>query len=215
MATFRVNGVLPVEVVAAAASEFLQVVSGKALLVEGADPTIGFLSQGETHFFDALTGPITALNASPSGYCTIRTSAGTQIAVADGADVGTPGAWTTAPEQAPLTFGDVTGVTASPTTIWQTGEFMVLGNGEPVYWDGTAWAEGIAPVPPLATGATAGIPGAFTPGGSSLPFDLAAVIAAGIVANPLTTWTIGQGVVLGDTNQAHWDGAAWIAGTAP
>ena len=86
MATFFVNGQDPVEVVPAAGIMFLQVVSGKAFLVEGADPTIGFLSQGETHYFNALTAAVTAINASPSGYSTIRTSDATQVATATGGE---------------------------------------------------------------------------------------------------------------------------------
>jgi len=38
---------------------------------------------------------------------------------------------------------------------------------------------------------------------------------AGIIANPGTLWTVGQNVVMGDTNATHWDGGAWVAGVAP
>jgi hypothetical protein len=66
-----------------------------------------------------------------------------------------------------------------------------------------------------STGATAGTPGVWTPPGSRIPGDLAEVISLGIVADPLTTWTIGQGVVTQDVNTTHWDGADWIIGNAP
>ncbi|HEX5016003.1 MAG TPA: hypothetical protein VFX15_00280 [Actinomycetes bacterium] len=65
----------------------------------------------------------------------------------------------------------------------------------------------------VATGATAGTPGAFTPEGAVAPANLAAM--TGIVANPNTAWTIGEHVVLGDASHAYWDGAAWAAGEAP
>ena len=64
-----------------------------------------------------------------------------------------------------------------------------------------------------ATGADAGTPGTFTPSGATPPADFAAL--AGVVANPATTWTTGQYVVLGDASNAYWDGAAWQVGIAP
>jgi hypothetical protein len=73
---------------------------------------------------------------------------------------------------------------------------------------------GWTPPPPddPATGATAGTPGTFTPAGSTVPADFAAL--AGVTATPATAWLTGESVVLGDTSHAHWDGAAWAAGLA-
>lgn len=67
---------------------------------------------------------------------------------------------------------------------------------------------------PDATGATAGSPGTWTPSGTDIPFDLAEVIADGIVATPATAWTNGQRVVTGSSAAVHWDGLAWIAGNS-
>lgn len=64
-----------------------------------------------------------------------------------------------------------------------------------------------------ATGATAGSPGSFTPSGATAPADLAGLNA--ITADPMTPWTEGQHVVLGDSSQAYWDGTTWLAGSAP
>jgi hypothetical protein len=64
----------------------------------------------------------------------------------------------------------------------------------------------------IATGATAGTPGSFTPSGSVPPANLAAL--ASVTASPNTAWTTGQSVVLGDASSAHWDGSAWVAGAA-
>lgn len=64
-----------------------------------------------------------------------------------------------------------------------------------------------------ATGATAGSPGSFTPGGSTTPANLAAMST--VTASPTTAWTTGQFVVLGDSTHAHWNGTAWVAGNAP
>lgn len=66
----------------------------------------------------------------------------------------------------------------------------------------------------LATGATAGTPGAFTPPGSIAPANLAELTAGNITANPATAWTTGQRVTLLDGSTAHWSGTAWVAGNA-
>jgi hypothetical protein len=65
----------------------------------------------------------------------------------------------------------------------------------------------------IATGATAGSPGTWTPGGSVAPANLAAT--TGVTASPATAWTTGQYVVLGDTSHCHWNGTAWTSGDAP
>lgn len=66
----------------------------------------------------------------------------------------------------------------------------------------------------VATGATAGTPGSFTPSGSKVPTDLGAVKAANIVASPATAWTTGQYVSTSSGDKVHWDGSAWAAGAA-
>ncbi|MEU4155696.1 hypothetical protein [Actinoplanes sp. NPDC026670] len=63
-----------------------------------------------------------------------------------------------------------------------------------------------------ATGATAGAPGTFTPAGSATPRNLAAL--AEVDASPLSKWTPGQHVILGDTTTAYWDGTSWKTGVA-
>jgi hypothetical protein len=70
-------------------------------------------------------------------------------------------------------------------------------------------------VPPVATGATAGIPGTFSPTGAVPPADILALQAMAVVASPVTAWPIGSYVVLGDASHAHWTSAAWVAGDAP
>jgi hypothetical protein len=78
------------------------------------------------------------------------------------------------------------------------------------------WSLSGAPVKSIgivATGATAGTPGTFTPAGATPPADLAAM--TGITASPATAWTTGQYVVLGDSSHAHWDSSAWAVGDAP
>lgn len=69
----------------------------------------------------------------------------------------------------------------------------------------------------MSTGATAGTPGTWTPGGSTPPASLTALqnAAPAIVASPATAWTVGQYVqtgTAGTPGEAHWDGSAWVAG---
>lgn len=71
---------------------------------------------------------------------------------------------------------------------------------------------------PKATGATAGIPGVFTPPGNRIPPNLAAMSAWGIVASPATPWTTGQFVQTGTAGAAGrvtWSGTSWVGGAAP
>ena len=67
---------------------------------------------------------------------------------------------------------------------------------------------------PAATGVTAGTPATWTPADSYPPDTLTELDASSIVADPLTAWTSGQYLVLGDDSEAHWDGSAWVAGRA-
>ena len=69
---------------------------------------------------------------------------------------------------------------------------------------------------PPATGATAGIPGSFTPAGCALPASPASM--TGIVASPATAWTTGQFVqtaLAGVPGRATWSGTSWVGGVAP
>ncbi|MEU8835196.1 hypothetical protein [Streptomyces sp900116325] len=64
----------------------------------------------------------------------------------------------------------------------------------------------------VATGATAGTPGSFTPTDSVAPANLAAM--ASVIATPSSAWTTGRNVILGDASTAHWDGDSWESGAA-
>jgi hypothetical protein len=74
---------------------------------------------------------------------------------------------------------------------------------------------------PAATGATAGIPGEWTPEGSTPPATVAALIAGDpetVVASPSSNWTAGQYVQTateGTAGRAHWNGTAWVTGAHP
>jgi hypothetical protein len=65
----------------------------------------------------------------------------------------------------------------------------------------------------VATGASQGAPGFFTPTGCVTPANLAAL--TGLTANPATTWNSGTYVVTADLLAANWNGTAWVAGKHP
>lgn len=67
----------------------------------------------------------------------------------------------------------------------------------------------------VATGATAGAPGAWTPAGSYGPETLAELQVVDPTASPATAWTTGQFVTLSDGSHVHWDADSWEAGDAP
>jgi hypothetical protein len=72
-----------------------------------------------------------------------------------------------------------------------------------------------------ATGATAGIPGTWTPAGSNPPktvTDLAQGKPVTVTASPTTVWTTGQYVqtqTAGSAGRATWSGTDWVGGVAP
>jgi hypothetical protein len=98
-------------------------------------------------------------------------------------------------------------------TKYQVGE-MSTENIVPFTLEITPLQDYFTGPPPtvVATGATAGSPGTFTPSGAGAPANLAAM--SGIVATPSTAWTTGQSVVLGDASHCHWNATAWVTGLA-
>lgn len=84
--------------------------------------------------------------------------------------------------------------------------------------DGVDWYEDDNPP---ATGATAGVPGSWTPSGSLAPASVAALSAGtpnAVTASPATAWTAGQYVqtrTAGAAGRATWTGTAWVGGVAP
>lgn len=99
---------------------------------------------------------------------------------------------------------------ALPTPLDPFDHFLLIDNYGPIPEPSC----GPIPIPSgvVATGATAGTPGTFTPAGATAPANIGAL--SGVTASPTEAWTSGQHVVLGDTSLAHWDGAGWVAGAA-
>lgn len=133
-----------------------------------------------------------------------------------GVTPGAPGVFTPETCTIPATLAALTALgPLGETVAWLPGQYVVLGNASEAYWNGTAWTVGRTPA--LATGATAGLPGTWTPALSSVPATLTALQTAvpAVVASPATLWTTGQHVILGNAAHAHWSGTAWVTGNAP
>lgn len=61
---------------------------------------------------------------------------------AESAAAGTPGTFAPSGSTVPNNLSLMADVTASPTTKWAAGSYVVLGNGTEAHWNGTAWATG-------------------------------------------------------------------------
>ena len=88
----------------------------------------------------------------------------------------------------------------------------------PRYYEDSIPPDLLAPTPIPATGATAGIPGAWTPAGAAPPATVAALQAGSVTATPGTGWTTGQFVqtgTAGAAGRATWTGTDWVGGVAP
>ncbi|MEX1655516.1 hypothetical protein ABZ960_20405 [Streptomyces pseudovenezuelae] len=84
---------------------------------------------------------------------------------------------------------------------------------KPMAYGNNTWTYAITPLgASVASGATAGSPGSFTPEGSLAPANLGAM--ASVIATPTSAWTTGQYVTLGDASKAYWDGDSWNSGQA-
>ena len=86
------------------------------------------------------------------------------------------------------------------------------------YYDGSYPPSVYAPPVVPATGANAGIPGTWTPPGSTPPADLPTLQGGSVVASPATAWTSGQYVqtgTAGAAGRATWTGSGWVGGAAP
>ncbi|ATI18955.1 major tail protein [Streptomyces phage Tefunt] len=100
-----------------------------------------------------------------------------------------------------VSFGDTESLAGLPIGV------------KPMAYQSNTWTYAITPLgASVATGATAGAPGSFTPEGSIVPANLAAM--ASVIATPTTAWTTGQHVVLGDASHTYWDGDSWNTGDA-
>ena len=83
--------------------------------------------------------------AAPVDYACSTGGNGGGGGTATGSSAGTPGSFTPGGSTAPANLAAMSTVTASPTTAWTTGQYVVLGDNSHAHWTGTAWAAGDAP----------------------------------------------------------------------
>ena len=122
----------------------------------------------------------------------------------------------------PLDFGaDAYSDNLTSDLTWQIVGDIDYYRGGVLAWTQTNGPRAAAAVVVAASGATAGVPGAVTPAGSTPPATVAALIAGNpraVTASPATAWTTGQYVQTGTAGvpgQAHWSGSAWVTGPTP
>ena len=65
--------------------------------------------------------------------------------VCTGATAGDPGTLTPAGCVRPADKTAMSGVTASPATLWTVGQHVLIYDDEKVYWDSNSWEDGEAP----------------------------------------------------------------------
>jgi hypothetical protein len=64
---------------------------------------------------------------------------------ATGANAGMPGYFTPVGALSPADLAALTGITASPATAWDTGQYVITADYTGNHWDGSAWVAGVAP----------------------------------------------------------------------
>ncbi|QPB09844.1 major tail protein [Streptomyces phage Sentinel] len=101
-----------------------------------------------------------------------------------------------------VSFGDTESLAGLPIGV------------KPMAFGSNTWTYSITPLgASVATGASAGTPGTFSPEGSVVPANLGAM--ASVIPTPsAAAWTTGQHVILGDGSKAYWNGTAWVSGQA-
>lgn len=102
--------------------------------------------------FPFLTGGVNEpseidIELKVQGVITQAITGGTPVR-ATSATAGTPGAFTPAGAMVPNNLTDLQAtptITASPATVWTTGQYVALQDGTRAHWNGTAWTAGAKP----------------------------------------------------------------------
>lgn len=164
------------------------------------------------------TGALSASTGGPADPTIVTTHTTTDPltgVVATGAVAGAPGFFLPQNCLRPANLAGCPALTGQ--AAWGATQYVQLRDASLARWNGTAWAVYTPAAPPaapaFATGATAGSPGAWTPGGSVAP----ATIPQCPNPTPTTAWTIGQYNNLNGGEQVYWAGVGpgWLRGKAP
>lgn len=76
------------------------------------------------------------------------------VIVATTAVAGTPGTYLPSGAQTPATGAQIATLTASPTSAWTSGQYVVATNSDERYWNGTSWQVGRVPAGGTVTKST-------------------------------------------------------------
>jgi len=123
-----------------------------ALYLDGNDNPVAtgqFIAQAGGFGGTPGTPLVATVTLNIQGYPDIKDGAGTSIrpVAATGATAGTPGTWTPSGSAPAASPAGMTGIVASPTSAWTTGQYVqtaTAGTGGRTFWNGTAWMAGAA-----------------------------------------------------------------------
>lgn len=102
------------------------------------------LSLSDTESLAGLPISVKPMAYGSNSWTYALTPMGAQIE-ATGATAGTPGSFTPADSLVPASLAELAAeVTASPTSAWTTGQYVVLADNSHAHWTGSAWAAGDA-----------------------------------------------------------------------
>jgi hypothetical protein len=95
--------------------------------------------------FDLLTGDAGAASQVQIDWnLTAAPTVDTGAVAATGATAGAPGYFTPSGASSPANLAALTGVTASPATVWSTGQYVITADLLAAHWSGSAWVAGKA-----------------------------------------------------------------------
>lgn len=118
---------------------------------EGGGWGVGPYSNVTTNASGTLTALKTAMTATQHMHTELVTAPPPTAALgaialgvpATSAVAGSPGSYLPANSYGPLNLAAATGLTASPTSNWTSGQYVKLRDGTNMNWNGTAWVAGI------------------------------------------------------------------------
>jgi hypothetical protein len=95
--------------------------------------------------FELIVGDAgTAAEVAVDWNLTAPPTVDTGTVAATGATAGTPGFYSPSGAQAPANLAALSGVTATPTAAWATGQYVITNDLLAAHWTGSAWASGKA-----------------------------------------------------------------------
>ena len=101
--------------------------------------------EGPAHLDASIKGGVTSAVTIDATFVANGAWTRTSMVAATGASAtATPGQFTPAGAMAPANLAAMTGITATPSGAWTTGQYVRLGDGSSAHWNGTTWVAGVA-----------------------------------------------------------------------